>query len=180
MDNDFMRWLMDHRPEGNGTSASAADNPHGWVEEKLEENAEYAFVETAECSWEARTLKKSRVITIGVKQEGQRVSWVACTNLVARDDTLIPLKVFLMSENGTFKHRGFLEPRPGEQVSFGASHRIEEGFDLNEFIERAANSLAMFVEPIERIIEGEDVSKVFMELKENRVKDAARMRRFGS
>ena len=44
MNNDFMRWLMEHRLEGNGTTASAADNPHDWVVGKLEENAEYAFV----------------------------------------------------------------------------------------------------------------------------------------
>ena len=179
MDNDFMSWLMDHHQGGDLPTVSAADDPRGWVESKLEENSDFAFMEKGEGEWEARTLKQSRVVTISVKQADDTVSWAACTNLVANDRTLVPLKVIMMNENGTFKQRGFMEPVSGEPVTFGAQHVIEEDFDLNEFIERSVNSMAMFVEPIERIIEGADVSEVFMELKVDRVKRAARMRRAG-
>ena len=179
MDNDFMSWLMDHHQGGDTPTVSASEDPRGWVESKLEENSDFAFMEKGEGEWEARTLKQSRVITITVKQAEDMVSWAARTNLIANDRTLVPLKVLMMSENGTFKQRGFAEPLPGEPVMFGAQHVIEDGFDLNEFIERSANSMAMFVEPIERIIEGADVSEVFMELKVDHVKRAARMHRAG-
>ena len=179
MDNDFMSWLVDHHHGDDKPTVSAANDPCGWVESKLEENSDFAFMEKGDGVWEARTLKQSRVVTITVKQAEGFVSWSAHTNLIANEQTLVPLKVFMMGENGTFKQRGLMEPTPGEPVMFGARHVIEDLLDINEFIERAANSMAILVEPIERIINGADVSEVYLELKTDRVKRAARMRRAG-
>lgn len=174
MDMEMMKWLFDGMEGQTPITVSATDDPVGWVESQLENNEDLAFVEEGHDVWSCRCLKRGHMIKVEVSVEEGSVKVIASIDVVPDEETVLPIRVFQMVENGTFKYRGYLPARAGERVSYGAMHAIKDGFELNTLIDRAISSIAGQAEEIERINSGEAVGTVYWENKTKRIGDRAR------
>lgn len=175
MDMEMLKRLFENASGEGIAIANAKDDPIGWVEAQLESNNDLAFVEKDTRVWECRSLKRGRMIEIQVTANEGKVSAIASIDITPDEKSLLPIRIFQMLGNGSFKWRGYLPARVGERISYGATHAIKDGFDVGTLIDRVATTIAFQADDLEKINAGADVKAVYWEERRDRISRSARL-----